>query len=141
MAQQPEFKSSQPPSLNGEVLPPVLTPVPQHVAPLIIETSNPQLRRRLRWALILAALIDSIQIAFFPLFAPGFISVADDLLDCVAFLLFWRLVGWHWALLPGFAAELIPFADLVPTWTLAVCIAVRAQSNSSLDLKSANAKI
>jgi hypothetical protein len=145
MAQEPESNSSQPASLagsaNAQVHPPVLAPVPRLIAPLIVETNNPKLRRQLRWALILAVLIDSIQIAFFPLFAPGFISVADDLVDCVAFLLFWRLVGWHWALLPGFATELIPFADLVPTWTLAVYIAVRAQSNSSPGLKSANAKI
>jgi hypothetical protein len=145
MAQEPELKSSQPPSLEGsanaQVLPPVLAPDPQLLAPLIIETNNPKLLRRLRGALILAVLLDSIQIAFFPLFAPGFISVADDLLDCVAFLVFWRLVGWHWALLPGFVAELIPFADLVPSWTLAVSIAMRAQSNSSPGLKSANAKI
>jgi hypothetical protein len=72
-------------------------------------------------------LTDCIQIGFFPLFAPGLVSIADDLLDCVAFLLFWRLIGWHWALVPGLVFELLPFVDLAPTWTLAVCIAIRGQ--------------
>jgi hypothetical protein len=31
-----------------------------------------------------------------------------------------KLLGWHWAFLPTFAAELIPGLDLVPTWTAAV---------------------
>ena len=39
-------------------------------------------------------------------------------------LLIW-LVGWHWAFLPTFLAELVPFVDLVPTWTLAVMFATR----------------
>jgi hypothetical protein len=37
------------------------------------------------------------------------------------------LVGWHWAFLPTFAAELVPFVDLVPTWTLAVTFATRGR--------------
>ena len=40
------------------------------------------------------------------------------------------LVGWHWAFLPTFLAELIPFFDLVPTWTAAVFLATRASSRS-----------
>jgi len=31
-----------------------------------------------------------------------------------------RLLGWHWEFLPSFLAKLIPGADLVPFWTLAV---------------------
>ena len=38
------------------------------------------------------------------------------------------LVGWHWAFLPTFLAELVPFVELVPSWTLAVVIATRGRS-------------
>jgi hypothetical protein len=31
-----------------------------------------------------------------------------------------NLLGWHWEFLPSFAAKLVPGADLVPFWTLAV---------------------
>jgi hypothetical protein len=37
----------------------------------------------------------------------------------VAFVLI-RLLGWHCAFLPTLAAELIPGADLFPTWAAAV---------------------
>ena len=118
MAEEPEEKSSHRHSLEGirnaEILPPVVQPVPQIVSPLVVKSYNPKLRLRLRFALISAVLIDCIQLGFFPLFAPGFFSIADDLLDCFAFLLFWRLIGWHWALLPGFVFKLVPFVDLAP---------------------------
>ena len=141
MAQEPDERSSQPHSLvsNPQVLPPVVSPVPHIISPLIVETHDPKLRRRLRFALVSAVLIDCIQISLFPLFSPGFLSVANDLLDCFAFLFFWRLIGWHWALLPGLVFEFLPFVDLAPTWTLAVCIAVRSQTKAGAGLKSSGA--
>ena len=36
--------------------------------------------------------------------------------------LLWRILGWHWALAPSFLFELLPIADVAPTWTLAVWI-------------------
>jgi hypothetical protein len=30
------------------------------------------------------------------------------------------LLGWNWEFLPSFLAKLVPGADLVPLWTLAV---------------------
>ena len=33
--------------------------------------------------------------------------------------------GWHVALLPTFVVEIIPFVDLFPTWTTAVCFVAR----------------
>jgi len=138
MAQDPEENSSQQQSLAGssspQAPPAIVNPVPQLVPPLVVETHNetynPNLRRRHRFALISAVLIDCIQIGLFPLFAPGLLSVADDLLDSVAFLLFWRLIGWHWALVPACLFELLPFVDVAPTWTLAVCIAIRGQKKA-----------
>jgi hypothetical protein len=41
-----------------------------------------------------------------------------------------KLLGWHWAFLPTFAAELVPGLDLFPTWTTAVFFATR-QMNSA----------
>jgi hypothetical protein len=83
---------------------------------------------RLAWVVAIAA--DTLQIAAFPFFAEGGISPADSLLDLfVAFLLI-RLLGWHWAFLPTLAAELIPGADLFPTWTAAVWFVTRQKVHS-----------
>ncbi|MGC2248265.1 MAG: hypothetical protein WA609_16785 [Terriglobales bacterium] len=80
---------------------------------------------RLAWLVAVAA--DALQIFAFPFFAEGAISPADSALDLfVAFVLI-RLLGWHWAFLPSLAAELIPGADLFPTWTAAVWFVTRGQ--------------
>ena len=73
---------------------------------------------RMAWTIAIAA--DALQIAAFPLFAEGALSPADSLLDVVVAFLMVRLLGWHWAFLPTLANELIPGADLFPTWTAAV---------------------
>jgi hypothetical protein len=84
---------------------------------------------RVRTARLLAVAADILQIAVFPLFAPGAGSPANDALDvAVAGLLTW-LVGWHWSFLPSFVAELVPGLDLVPTWTAAVLFATRGQGS------------
>jgi hypothetical protein len=82
-------------------------------------------RTRIRTARLIAVAADLLQIAVFPLFAPGAGSPVNDALDvAVAGLLTW-LVGWHWSFLPSFVAELVPGLDLVPTWTAAVLFATR----------------
>jgi hypothetical protein len=68
---------------------------------------------------------DVIQIGLAPLFFEGGLSVFDVLLDLVMAGILTRLVGWHWAFLPAFLAELVPGVDLVPSWTLAVFLATR----------------
>jgi hypothetical protein len=103
-----------------EVLPPE-SPPPTPPAP-------PNLARRFKIAQILAVLLDAIQIGFFPAFLPGFASPLDVGVDCLGFLLFWRLVGWHPALLPSFILKEIPMLDLAPTWTIAVWLAIRRNS-------------
>ncbi len=77
-------------------------------------------------ALAIALAADALQIVFFPLFGEGALSPLEDALDIVIAILLTRLLGWHWAFLPSFAAELIPGVDLVPTWTLAVLIVNRS---------------
>ena len=73
---------------------------------------------RLAWAVAIIA--DTLQIAAFPFFAEGGISPLDTGLDFVVAAVMTKLLGWHWAFLPTFTAELIPGLDLIPTWTAAV---------------------
>ena len=73
---------------------------------------------RLAWLVAIAA--DVIQIVGLPFFAEGVLSPADTLLDVIVAAILTRLLGWHWAFLPGLIAELIPGLDLFPTWTAAV---------------------
>ncbi len=81
--------------------------------------------QRLAWAVAIAA--DALQIVAFPLFVEGGMSPADSLLDLIVAFILIRLLGWHWAFLPSLAAELIPGADLIPTWTAAVWFVTRHQ--------------
>jgi len=90
---------------------------------------------RLAWAVAIAA--DAVQIAAFPLFAEGGLSPADSLLDLIVGVVMIRLLGWHWAFLPTLAAELIPGADLFPTWTTAVWFVTRQQVKAN-DNSSSN---
>ncbi len=83
---------------------------------------------RMAWAIAIAA--DTLQIAAFPFFAEGGVSPADSLLDLMVAFVLIRLLGWHWAFLPSLAAELIPGADLFPTWTAAVWFVTRQQVHS-----------
>ena len=83
-------------------------------------SSNPR-----RSALAIAILADALQIVFLPMFVEGVSSPLDDLLDIAVAWVLIRLLGWHWAFLPSFAAKLVPGVDLVPTWTMAVLVATR----------------
>ena len=82
-------------------------------------------RRRLLAARTLAVVADAVQLGLVPLFWEGAGSPLNDVLDVVMAVAMVALVGWHWAFLPAFLAELVPVFDLVPTWTAAVLIATR----------------
>ncbi len=82
-------------------------------------------RRRIALARAIAVAVDVLQLAVFPVFLPGAASPADDALDVATGIAMVALVGWHWAFLPSFLTKLVPFADLVPTWTAAVFLATR----------------
>jgi hypothetical protein len=75
--------------------------------------------REHRSALFVAMAADAIQIVLLPLFVEGAVSPADLLIDVAAAFAMSRLIGWHWAFLPSFVAELTPGLDLFPTWTAA----------------------
>ncbi len=86
---------------------------------------------RVRAARAIAIGADFLQIVVFPVFWPGAASIVNDALDAAVALAMLVLVGWHWAFLPTFLAELIPFFDLVPTWTAAVFLATRGAGRPS----------
>ena len=88
---------------------------------------------RLRFAMILAVVADALQVAVFPLFVPGAVSPADDVLDVVVGGALTYLLGWHWEFLPSFAAKLLPGVDLVPFWTLAVGNVYRKSRRIAVD--------
>src|SRR5262245_56267141 len=76
-------------------------------------------RRRGRlWAAVLIALVaDALQIGLLPLFMEGAAVPWNDALDVGVGLTLIALLGWHVAFLPAFASELVPFLNLLPTWT------------------------
>ena len=88
-------------------------------------------RRRVLLARVLAIAVDFLQIAVFPLFLAGASSPADDAVDVATAAAMVALVGWHWAFLPSFVTKLVPFWDLVPTWTAAVFLATRGRRPDS----------
>jgi hypothetical protein len=84
-------------------------------------------RRRVGLAFAVAIVADVLQWVLWPLFLAGFASPVTDVLDVVIGAAMVWLLGFHWAFLPTFAAELIPGVDLVPCWTLAVWLATRGK--------------
>ena len=78
-----------------------------------------------RKAWFIAIMADAIQLVGMPLFVEGGFSPLDTALDVVVGGILIKLLGWHWAFLPTFAAELMPGLDLFPTWTAAVFFATR----------------
>jgi hypothetical protein len=84
-----------------------------------------------RAAWLVAITADALQILAFPLFAEGGVSPADGVLDIAVAAILTKLLGWHWALLPTLAAELMPGLDLFPTWTAAVFFVTRQRVRSA----------
>ncbi len=70
----------------------------------------------------MAVLADLVQFGILPLFIEGALSPLNDALDVVVCAVLLGMLGWHIALLPALVAELIPVANVAPTWTLAVSI-------------------
>jgi hypothetical protein len=88
-------------------------------------------RRTVLTARLLAVAADAVQIGILPLMLAGGLSPANAALDlAVAAFMIWRL-GWHVAFLPAFVAELLPFVDVFPTWTIAVWFATRGAANDA----------
>jgi hypothetical protein len=82
-------------------------------------------RSRVVTALVVAVLADGLQWLLVPFALPGFLL--DEVIDVAAMVLTMRLLGFHLLLLPTFVVELLPLADMLPTWTgcVAAVIALR----------------
>ena len=99
------------------------------------DTVTTSVKTRLRIALLLAIVADTLQIVFSPLFFEGAASPVDDFLDlCMAGILTY-LLGWNWEFLPSFLAKLVPGADLVPLWTLAVANVYRRSKRLAITIE------
>src|SRR5580704_1248377 len=92
---------------------------------IVSTAEQPVSRRRVWLARGIAVAADAVQIIFMPLFAEGIASPVNDALDVVVAVVLILLVGWHIAFIPTFVVKVLPFADLAPTWTIAVLIATR----------------
>src|SRR5207253_6239928 len=91
-------------------------------------------RERVKFAYAVAVTTDLLQL----LMGPFGWAFADELLDVMAMILTWRLIGFHPLLLPSFALEFLPIADMLPTWTGCVAIVIalrkRQQASNPIDL-------
>ena len=79
--------------------------------------------RRVWIARALAVLVDLSQVALL----PAELTPLNNAIDVATAIAMVSLVGWHWAFVPTFLAEMVPFVDLVPSWTLAVMVATRGR--------------
>ena len=93
-----------------------------------------------RAAMVLAIIADAVQIIFFPLFMEGALSPADDLLDFAVAAVMVQLLGWQWEFLPSFLAKLVPGADLVPFWTMAVANVYRKSKRIAVTAEESRQK-
>jgi hypothetical protein len=94
-------------------------------------------RKRIWIARAVAVGADVLQIGLFPFFLEGFASILDDVLDVIVCVVLSLLVGWHYSFLPSFILKLVPFADIVPTWSIAVLLATRKKAGTTVtDIKA-----
>ena len=71
-------------------------------------------------AYAIAAATDVLQLILGPL---GWAFV-DEVIDVATMAILWRLIGFHPLLLPTFVLEVLPVADMFPTWTGCVALVV-----------------
>jgi hypothetical protein len=117
--EEPEFLEAEP------VPPPASARAGRGVSGPAPGPSGGDVRRA--WIVALAA--DFVQWVLFPVFMGGTaVNAGVDLL--VAFLLV-RWMGWHLAFLPAFVTELVPIANFVPSWTLAMWIVTRMRGSKA----------
>lgn len=89
----------------------------------------PLTRLRIILALAVAVAADGLQLLLGPL---GW-TFADEVIDVVAMAATIWILGFHVLLLPTFVIELVPVADMLPTWTgcVAAVIALRKRGQKS----------
>jgi len=86
-----------------------------------LTVSRPALSRsRIRSAYAVAVATDILQFLLGPL---GW-AFSDEILDIIALVVTTKLLGFHPLLLPTFVLELVPVADMLPTWTACVALVI-----------------
>jgi hypothetical protein len=86
-------------------------------------------RPRIVSAFAVAVATDALQI----LLGPFGITFADEVLDVIAMILTWRLLGFHLLLLPTFLLEILPVIDVLPTWTACVGLVVATRKREQTE--------
>ncbi len=83
---------------------------------------------RIRLAYASAVTADAVQLLLGPLAWAG----ADQVIDVVAMIVTWRVIGFHILLLPTFVLEFLPVVGALPTWTgcVAAVIALRKRTGN-----------
>lgn len=85
-------------------------------------------RKRKAVALAIAVVADLVQLVLWPAFAGGAASPFDDALDVAVAVALLLTLGMSGRLALALAIELVPGADLFPTWSAVVAtIPVRAE--------------
>ncbi len=111
-------------------------PMPNRKVPRWL--SVPELnRRRIVLAFVVAAAADAIQLGLGPV---GW-AFADEIIDVVAMVLTCGILGFHPLLLPTFIVELIPVADMLPTWTGCVAAVVVLRRRAQRKEKTIDAEV
>jgi hypothetical protein len=80
-------------------------------------------RGRIVAAYGVAIATDALQVVLGPFGWAG----ADEILDGIAMVASTALLGFHPLLLPTFVLELVPLADLLPSWTVSVALVIAAR--------------
>jgi hypothetical protein len=86
-------------------------------------------RTSVRLAYAAAVAADVIQL----LLGPFGWSFGDEIIDIAAMFVITSLIGFHPLLLPTFVLEIVPVADLLPSWTacVALVVALRRRQQAS----------
>ena len=83
-------------------------------------SARPPSRRRRAVALTVAILADAVQLVLWPTLAGRAASPFDDVLDAVVAVILLGTLGFSGRLALAIGMELVPGADLFPTWSAVV---------------------
>jgi hypothetical protein len=98
--------------------------------PTFFTTDPPALTRsRIGAAYAVAVTTDALQFLLGPLGWAG----ADEVLDVVATVLLWRVLGFHPLFLPTFVIEFLPISDILPTWTGCVALVIGLRRRQQIE--------
>lgn len=92
----------------------------------------PLSRARIRVAWAIALVVDAIQVPANLAGPMGWFLGAG--LDLITMVVMWRMLGFHWAFLPSFITEAVPYLNLAPLWTMAVALATRGRGEVEVPL-------